>query len=180
MIAPDKLHLKLRESVGRLERQGASTWQRFRDWRKPAELPKDSTRGGGNGGADSEDRRRDRLDERLATHYYAELGTLTDRIYSDLHRLDRLMEIANPDRPRHMSNTNMTAAQLIADGWCPSCFRDGHHLTPLAAGRYSDRCRACGEHRSANDRDPSIEELRIMHAKGKRLRQRVQEALRTA
>lgn len=170
-VDPDKLTDALTEALRTWRPLGESTIDRFAAW-EHAPQPASGERGGGDGGATSDDTARDRLDDRQASRYRHELATLTQRIHADLSRLTTLVQIAHPDQPRVLRHSDMTAAQLIADGWCPSCFRDDRYLEPVAEGRYRDRCRRCGEHRAATGKDPSLDDLRIMHSRGKRLRHR--------
>lgn len=170
MIPADSLTGALTDATRKWRALGDSTTSRFADW-TTAPTHDNGERGGGNGHP-SDDRLRDLLDDRQAARYQAELAALANRLYSDLHRLVRLVGIAHPDQPRVLQHRDLTAAQLVADGWCPSCFRDDGNLTHVAEGRYTDRCRVCGEHRAATHRDPSLDDLRIMHARGKRPRQR--------
>lgn len=180
MIPAHQLHEQMQTAEAILVRSGSLMWQRADDWRKHKRLPNDSTRGGGTGEAVGLDKMRERMEDQQAGAYYDELATLSDRLSADLNRLRFLEKILVPDKPRPLRPGDMTTAQLIADGWCPSCFRDNDHLAPLAEGRYSDRCRPCGETRGRERRDPTLEELRIMHAKGKSLRQRIVDTIRSA
>lgn len=48
--------------------------------------------------------------------------------------------------------------------WCASCVRDGGRREPVAAGRYHDACRFCGESRSRNGGEfPPLAILRAHH-----------------
>lgn len=169
MIPPDKLTDLFSDVVRKWRALGPSTVQRFADWEQ---APHHTTDERGGGGAPTDNKIRDLLGDRQAAAYLAELRALTDRLSSDMHRLLRLVEIAHPDQPRVLRLRDLSESQLVADGWCPSCFRDDGHLAPIAEGRYASRCRLCGEHKAATGKDPSPEELRIMHSRGKRLRQR--------
>lgn len=173
MIGPHQLAEAMARTEADLHHYGPATWERLHDWTTAGRMPAPATRGGGLGTATPEDHLSDRREDRAAAAYQAELDTLTKRIDADLHRLRRIIAIANPDKPKELRHSDMTAAQLIADGWCPSCFRDNHHFSALAAGRYSDRCRPCGEYRARENQDPPMDALRIMHTKGKALRQRI-------
>lgn len=173
MIPVDKLRQRFLTSANNLAHLGASTWQRFDDWADNPAIARDALRGGGLGNGKNDDRLEDERLDRQAAAYQHELDTLTRRLEADHHRLDTLLRIANPDRPSSLRPGELTNAQLIADGWCPSCFRHDKHLAPIAEGRYRDRCRPCGEHRASTGGDPSLEDLRIMHSRGKRVRQRI-------
>lgn len=180
MIDPYRLAEDLDVTAKELRNDGPCTWQRVHDWTTAGRMPAPATRGGGLGAATPEDDLSDRRDDRAAAAYQLELDTLTRRIDSDVHRLRRIIAITNPDRPKELRHSEMTSAQLIADGWCPSCFRDNRYLEPLAAGRYSDRCRPCGEYRARENQDPPQDALRIIHTKGKALRKRVLHAVKGA
>ena len=169
-VDPDTITDALTEALRTWRPLGASTIDRFTDWERPR-LPDSQERGGGDGGAASVDTIRDRIEDHRATRYAEELSHLLRRLNSDLNRLVTLVQIAHPE-PRVLRHSDMTATQLVADGWCPSCFRDDRYLEPITPGRYRDRCRRCGDFRAATGKDPSVDELRIMHSRGKRLRQR--------
>lgn len=170
-VDPDKLTDALTEALRTWRPLGASTIDRFAAWQQPR-LPDTGERGGGDGGTAAIDTIKDRIENSQATRYAHELATLTQRIHADLARLTTLVQIAHPDQPRVLRHSDMTATQLIADGWCPSCFRDDGYLEPITPNRYRDRCRRCGDFRAASGKDPSVDELRIMHSRGKRLRHR--------
>lgn len=169
-VDPDTITDALTEALRTWRPLGSSTIDRFTDWEQPR-LPDSQERGGGDGGTASVDTIRDRIEDHQANRYAEELSHLLRRLNSDLNRLVTLVQIAHPE-PRVLRHSDMTAAQLVADGWCPSCFRDNRYLEPITPGRYRDRCRRCGDFRAASGKDPSVDELRIMHSRGKRLRQR--------
>lgn len=171
VVAVDRLHQQLRVTADDLTHLGATTWRRFADWQEHPDHGRSTLRGGGLADAKTDDRIQDEQLDRQAARYFDELATITRRLEADLSRLRQLFRIANPDRPPSLTTGELSTAQLIADGWCPSCFRNDKHLTPIAQGRYRDRCRQCGEYRAATGRDPSLQDLRIMHSRGKRLRQ---------
>lgn len=171
-VDPDMLTDALTEALRTWRPLGASTIDRFAAWQQPR-LPDTGERGGGDGGTAAIDTIKDRIENSQANRYAHELDQLTSRLCSDLARLTTLVQIAHPGQPRVLRHSDMTATQLIADGWCPSCYRDDQYLEPVAEGRYRDRCRRCGEHRAATGKDPSLDDLRIMHARGKRPRQRI-------
>lgn len=172
MMPPDRVHAALTATSRDVQLMGPTAWRRFTDWETHPHHGRDILRGGGIGDGKSDDRLDDERLDRQAAGYRDELDRLTRRIDADLHRLRTLLRVANPDRPSTLRPGELTNAQLIADGWCPSCFRDDQHLAPLAEGRYRDRCRACGDLRGREGREPTMDELRLMHSRGKRIRQR--------
>jgi hypothetical protein len=125
------------------------------------------------GGATPDEALKERREDRQAAGYKQELDTLTRRITADMARLRFIIHQACPDRPKHLATVDMTAVQLVADGWCPSCFRDDQHLSPISirpsTGEpyYRDRCRPCGEWKAANREDPPLEVLRTRHRGGR-------------
>lgn len=177
ILAVDQLHGMLTTTTRDLEHLGVQTWRAFADWTSSPQHARDTLRGGGLASPDGDGRSDDRIEnarlDRQAAAYHDELDRLTRRLDVDLQRLRILLRIANPDRPSSLRPGELTNAQLIADGWCPSCFRNHQHLNPLAQGRYSDRCRTCGDFRGRAGRDPNLDELRLMHSRGKSLRQRI-------
>lgn len=110
----------------------------------------------------------DRRDAAAAARYKTELTTLTRRIEADLTRLGRIIGICNPPTPKNLQARDMQVAQVEADGWCGSCWRDDQHLEPVAEGRYRGRCRPCGDWRGENGADPPVPLLKLRHS-GRRI-----------
>ncbi len=168
MIPVPTLHSSHVSTSRDLERLGLSTWERFDAWTKNPAMARDALRGGGLGeNGQTTDQAEDARLDRQAAGYLDELDRLTKRMYADNNRLRTLLRIANPDAPRSGRPGDLSTVELAADGWCPSCYRDDRYLSLIAKGRYSDRCRPCGEFRAAARRDPTVDELRVMHKRSK-------------
>jgi hypothetical protein len=85
-----------------------------------------------------------------------------------LAEVTNLVGIATPERARRAVK-RPTAADVAADGWCRSCYRDNRHLEPAARPRYADLCRFCGDWRAAHDgQDPPRPILEARH-RGERI-----------
>jgi len=118
----------------------------------------------------------DRKDDAAAARYHAELSTLTKRIDADLHRLRRIIGICCPSPTKGLASRDMLSAQVAADGWCVSCWKDDQNLTPITMTtgggkprpRYKDRCRFCGEWKAEHGQDPPVAILQLMH-EGRRI-----------
>lgn len=150
MIQPADLEVLLEATQRRVHTHGPRTWSRFADWVKQERLLNDSTRGGGVNGEGLTDRAiEDHHLDRQASEYQAELDKLTFRLSSDLHRLQRLIEIANPETPK----------SEIGAG-CQSCARDGGRYEPIHTGRYRNACRWCGEWRAEHGDWPPLAVVR--------------------
>jgi len=73
---------------------------------------------------------------------------------------------------------------LVLDGWCPSCYRDDHYLTPITTDKrgnryYADRCRWCGGFRARHKTEPPLEVIQAHHL-GRVTTELVTRALRKA
>lgn len=152
--------------------QGPLIWQRAKDWTRVDQIATDSTRGGGVGEAASDTQIEDRHLDAIASRYHAELDKLTDRIAADLHRLRRISTITSPAPARTLASKELLAAQVAADGWCISCWRDDQHLHPISKRPngdpyYTDLCRACGEWKATNGELPPLDVLKTRHAGGR-------------
>lgn len=175
----------------RLHRYGPETWHRVLDWERK-DLPRsepddeDEQAQAQRREATSDDRRDELRDDAHAARYADELRRLTNRITArqrlidkacnsldaDLSRLDRIITITNPDAPARVGSKDMLAAQVAADGWCVSCWRDEQHLTeitkrPSGEPWYRDLCRSCGQWKAENGELPPLDLLRQRHGKSK-------------
>lgn len=153
--------------------------ERFTDWEKPV-MPVNGQRGGGSS-APSDDDLQARADDRQASRYATELRQLLQQ-HTDLnHRLHRLQQIGFPPNPVQVGK-HMQAAQIAAEGWCVSCWRNDRTCNPIAlraSGQpyYRDRCRPCGEWHAEHGQDPPLSILQKRH-QGTRVTQKdVEKAL---
>jgi hypothetical protein len=69
----------------------------------------------------------------------------------------RLVRLACPDPSKlHLVAADLTDAQVSAEGWCVSCWRDGGYREPVAiqpngVRRFRDLCLWCGRFAAAHD-----------------------------
>lgn len=183
-----RLAQQLRRTATLLDDHGTLMAQRASDWTQPPRQGEGHqwTRGGGLSDPDqpSDDARTDRLEDHRAGRYHDELTTLLARLDADSARLAALQRILIPDSPQRLGTADMQIAQLVVDGWCGSCARDTSatdepHLQAVAAGRYADRCRFCGDFRAEHKQDPPLQLLKAKHKadrEGKRLSTKVVDA----
>ena len=180
MIDPDKLADHLTNTAQAVRARGDVTWGRVHDWTLPGRMPARGERGGGMGPGAPDERIDDRREDAAAARYHTEMQALTKRLDADLARLTRIISICCPVPPKTLANRDLLAAQVAADGWCVSCWRDDQHLTPITTQRtrngtevplYKDRCRWCGEWRSHSRQDPPLDVLQAHH-EGRRIRVR--------
>lgn len=177
MIDPYRLSDLLQETANVVRSQGALTWERVQDWTLPGRMPARGQRGGGLTDPDGEpdERSDDRKEDLAAARYHDELATLTRRVEADTARIRRIIAICNPDRPKNLANRDLLLAQVAADGWCISCWRDDQNLTPVtmqpARGSrdkgtpyYRDLCRACGSWKAEHGQLPPMEILVLRHS----------------
>lgn len=150
MIPVDKLEMLSELLTRDLHTHGAPTWRRVGDWvAEQRHLEADSSRGGGFGHAVTDKALEERQGNRQASAYQAEVAALSKRLYADMTRLRRIIEIANPEIPR---------AEIGAG--CQSCQRDGGRYEPIHAGRYRLACRFCGEWRAEHGEWPPLTVVR--------------------
>jgi hypothetical protein len=171
VIPHDKLEALLTRTARSQHVHGEKTWQRTWDWTRVTTPPRPGIHGGGISDGSRSDDAIDRAQEDAqAARYYAELKALTVRLVADLHRLMVLHAICDPDGIRKPASRELQAAQVAADGWCISCWRDNQHLEPTMKGQYRDRCRFCGDWRRQHQADPPLAILAARHT-GRRITQ---------
>lgn len=164
----------------RVRRDGDLLWQRTADWVK-IQQPPAGERGGGTS-APADDALRERMLDRMASKYHDELRQLTRRLHDDASRYNRIADIVLP-KPAVSVGNHMQAAQVAAEGWCVSCWRNDQTCEPIAkrpSGEpyYRDRCRPCGAWKAEHGQDPPLPILKLRH-EGRRVTQRdVDAALR--
>lgn len=147
-------------------------WQRTVDWQRVRHMADRGERGGGSGEAASDDAIEERIGDAAAARYHDEVQTLVRRVTADLARLHRIAGIVIPAQPRRLQGRDMLAAQVAADGWCVSCWRDEQALVPIAVrasgpqkGRpyYTDLCRFCGGWKAEHGQVPPIDVVQRHH-----------------
>ena len=177
MIQPDLLADRMARCAALLADQGPLTWQRVHDWTTTGRMPAAGIRGGGLSDPDAgelDDRQAERAEDRKAARYQTELTALTTRLDADLARLRVIIGVACPDGPAAFATSDMLAAQVAADGWCVSCWRDDQALVPvtLRAGSqvpvWKDLCRWCGDWRAVHRALPPLRLVRL-HRQGRRI-----------
>lgn len=110
----------------------------------------------------------DRPDAARAARLHRTWTRLIHQIEAATPRLIDLDKIAHP-KPATRQRLD-TPAQVAADGFCRSCWRDDHYLKPTATGRYRDHCRWCGDWLATEGQPPPIEALRIVHQRARQTR----------
>lgn len=159
----------VQRTKGQLMVQRCEDWENAIDPRlhvpEPGDDETDVLRREGRSDIEEEDRKGDAA----ASRYKAELSKLTDGIGARLSRLTTIVNICNPERPGRITKGDQTAAQVAAEGWCVSCWRDDQTFEMLATGQYRDRCRFCGDWKGAHGEDPPVWLLRKRRIHGKRM-----------
>lgn len=123
--------------------------------------------------AETDDRIDDRREDAAAARYKGELTQIAQRMSADAARLRAIMAICNPSPPKNLATRDMQQAQVAADGWCISCYRDDQFLEPIALRPakapapsrpyYRDNCRWCGAFHSEHGVAPPVTLLRLHH-----------------
>jgi hypothetical protein len=138
-----------------LRKQGGATEAVLHDWAAPGHMPTAGERGGGLVDAEPDFTLAQRREAAEAGRLQKEWRTRTRRILADLHWLEQTMQTANPPETTRLRFSDLSAAQVAAEGYCVSCIRAGVN-TVTAKGRYRDRCRFCGEWEAEHKKDPPV------------------------
>jgi hypothetical protein len=170
VISHSRLGDLLEAAMHDVRSNGDLTWDRVSDWTVTGQMPSRGERGGGMADGEPDDRIDDRKEDAAAARYHDELSALTRRLEADLHRIVRIIGICCPT-PTRLASRDMLSAQVAADGWCVSCWKDDQNLTPITMTtgggkprpRYKDRCRFCGEWKAEHGQDPPLPILQLMH-----------------
>lgn len=168
MIQPDRLSALMDQTSQEVAHKGPLVWQRAEDWTRIEKTSGDSSRGGGLAEAVNDDALRDRIDDRRAGAYQAELDTLTKRIVADLTRLQVILTDCSRTRADTLGSRDLLAAQAGAAGWCVSCWRNDQTLTPIdtrpsGQAYYRDLCRFCGQWKAEHGQVPPMAILKMRH-----------------
>lgn len=155
--------------------RGERTWSRVDDWTDPGRVPSGGERGGGVvGEAMPGDVVEDVKASKAAARLQGEREKRAQRILADLAWFANLAETCNPERPKELANRHKQVAQVAADRFCVSCWRDDGWLQPIpvkpgsgtpGVPYYRDLCRPCGEwiDDEGNHVHPPIEVVRYWH-----------------
>jgi hypothetical protein len=153
---------RLAQKVGRrIEDEGQAVSQRFYEWERADRMPSgDSSRGGGSGGAAPADQLQEQKDDRQAARLRRRWLQAQVRLESVLAEMGWLMDQAKAVSPQ--LEKHRTPAQVEADGWCGSHWRQIGELVPVAerpTGEpyYRGKCLFCGRWPGG---DPPAEVLR--------------------
>ena len=162
-----------------LAAKGDVLWRRTVDWQRLQQQSHDQ-RGGGKGDGLTDDDLDEILGDAAASRYHTEVADLFRRMAADATRLQRLMQIVVPSQPSKPKGKDMLAAQVAAEGWCVSCWRDDQALVPIAVrtsgpdkGRpyYRDLCRFCGGWKAEHGTIPSLDVVQ-RHHDGRRIQRK--------
>ena len=174
---------RLREAATLLERCGTTAWETTEEWRRGAGVASYNPESGGNRWEEDDDGTvwpviTDPTGDRALTpeevnkahqKYRDDLAgalRLADALITDVHT-------ATPHKPSHIADHERLAAQVGAEGWCSSCYRNGGKLYPQAMHpdgtvKYRGSCRWCMDFEKANGRKPPMSLLQAHHA-GRRI-----------
>lgn len=185
MIEPEVLADDLQDVAVLLRANGGATWGRCDDWEtarmprpvEPSDDEQEEAERAGRSEVDEDDRR----DDAAASRYRAELNAVTKRLTADAARLKTIMAVCNPPRPKRLANRDLLLAQVAAEGWCTSCWRDEENLTAITLRPekdpmkkrhpfYRDTCRDCGDYKKEHGQYPPKMLLELWHAPGGKAR----------
>lgn len=169
---------RLRMAADALERSGVTTWTTTNAWSRGAStasydpeafgnrweedeegtvwpVPSDPT---GDAALSPEQRH---AHESYRAHLDVALAT-ADAIILDV-------ENGTPRKKDHLPDRDRLAAQVAAEGWCSSCYRNAARLEPQAMHpngtvRYAGACRWCHDFEQEYGRKPPLDLLRKRHA----------------
>lgn len=59
---------------------------------------------------------------------------------------------------------DQVATEVVAEGWCKSCYKDDRYLEPIAPGQlYRHYCRWCGDFVGEHGHEPALAVLQVRH-----------------
>lgn len=155
-----------------LRAKGQTALERFADWEKAGQVPRNGERGGGLAEGAPEDRLAERREDRKAAGYHAEYRTVLARMEADALRLVFLLTEGSQEQRRKIQGKDMLAAQVAANGQCVSCFRYDNTLKDRekgSDGHFYDKeaCRRCAGFKREHGIYPPLSLLEHWHGKGK-------------
>jgi hypothetical protein len=162
----------LGDAQRRLAAHGDLLWQRTSDWERMQTDPTPQGEYEGVERIQSDLEAEDRAGDAAAARYKHELRTLASRLRNDLGRLVQIDETVVRAQPKKLLGRDMLLAQVAAEGWCVSCWRDDQHLVPIekrASGPqkgspyYRDLCRFCGGWKAEHGQEPPLDVLQRRH-----------------
>lgn len=170
---------RLRAAADELDQFGTTAWDTTAAWARGAGIASYDPESGGNRWYEDEDGNVWPIpsdptgDHALSTEEI-------NRAHSDYVRdlsaalkvADRLIidvTTATPHKPRLIADADRLAAQVGAEGWCSSCFRNAGKLVSQAmhtngTARYQGSCRWCREFEQEYGRKPPLSLLQKRHA----------------
>lgn len=172
-VTPEALIAAAQALVRNLESHGTVAWQNVEDWRREQRhLTTDSTRGGGSG-EHAANQARDRREEERVSQLYDRLTAAVTAAMDAITLVDTLVTETIPLRTPK-TKPALLAAQIAAEGWCRSCYRDDQHLEPITTRPdgtpfFRDLCKWCGYWQAEHGQLPSADVLRQRH-QGRRIR----------
>lgn len=153
MIEAERLADRLQDIATVVRRDGPVAWERVEDWtvarmpahREPLDDDQEERARSGRSEVDEDDRREDAA----AARYKDELRTVVSRVVADLNRVETIISVCCPTPSKHLSNRDLLVAQVAAEGFCVSCWRDDQFLFEIelqgnGTPYYKDLCRWCG------------------------------------
>lgn len=161
-----------------LNRAGTTAWETSEAWKRGASTANyDPEVGGNRWEQDSEgqvwavpsDPTGDAALTPEQVHAHEELVAALDTYLKSADRIVELVAMATPRKLNQISDRDRLAAQVAAEGWCASCYRNGGKLQPQAMhpdGRvkYQGSCRWCKEFEQEYGRKPPLSLLEKRHA----------------
>lgn len=172
---------RLRSAADALDAHGLTALQTTSQWARGAGTANYDPESGGNRWEQDEDDgtvwpvpsdptgdralRRDVMDHAHAK-YCADLTkalAAADALITDV-------ETATPHTPKQIGDHDKLAAQVGAEGWCSSCFRNAGRMEPQAMHgngtiRYRGECRWCHDFKAEQGRYPTLSLLQKHHSR---------------
>lgn len=181
-----QLAAQLRLAGELLEANGETVWDTTKSW-EPGPRAMNTDPGGGNRWEDNDD-----VIDPIPNDPTGEAATDADQDTShrDLRAalntiatsstdLLRLLQVATPRIPER-DPQHLVNQQLIADGWCTSCYRDNGYLEPIGTKPdgtpyYRGLCKWCGEFKARNKKQLPPENILRWRHEGRRITPQMEE-----
>lgn len=170
---------RLRQAADELDQHGTTAWDTTDAWASGAGTANYDPESGGNRWWEDDDGNvypvpSDPTGDRALTVEEVNALHQTYRNHLDValsvaDAIIRDVTAATPRTPAQIADRDKLAAQVGAEGWCSSCFRNGGRLVPQAmhpngTARFNGSCRWCKEFEQEYGRKPPLALLERRHA----------------
>lgn len=174
------------------EAKGYLAWDAMAGWKPgPQPAPSSGVRGGGGSETQAEDRRAEAAQARSAAKRFEEFRAHLAALEKYAREVMRDIDIACPPDLEELKSRRTgtyeadTAADVAADGWCASCWRNDQQMVRREKDRrdmyfYKSYCRWCGLFKAKHGIEPPLPLLEARHAGHSISLEEVEKAIKAA